>query len=384
MTEKRREAIAADRIPWLDNLRTFMIFLVVVFHSGLVYESSGIGAGFWIVDDPSTTHLSGILNLLIDIFAMATIFFVSGFLTPLSPKHKRGGEFLKSRFKRLMIPWAASVLTLIPLYKVIFLYSRGLPQESWATYFHWSNGIWSQNWLWFLPVLFLFDMAYLFFSGLNAKSRRMTLKGAIGLAFLIGLIYSLCIDILGLQGWTKTVLVDFQNERVLIYFMTFLIGSLCCELKTFESEPRSKRHYILVSFAMWITTCLYLFLVIHFLINPGHCIFSGVVDSLLIRVTFLLTLLTVMYWLVNTFRWYLNKKGRVGRELNRNSYAVYMIHVIVLGSIALLLLDTTIMSLLKYPVLAISTYAVSNLLVSAHRKVVGLKISITSPKYRSA
>ena len=61
-----------------------MIFLVVVLHAGLVYESSGIGASFWIVDDPATNDLSGLLNLIIDLCAMPTIFFISGFLVPLS------------------------------------------------------------------------------------------------------------------------------------------------------------------------------------------------------------------------------------------------------------------------------------------------------------
>ena len=103
------------RLFFLDNLRTFLVFLVVLYHSGIVYESSGFFATFWMVDDPST------------------------------------------RFRRLMLPWAVAVVTLMPLYKVAFLYSRGLPQESWTTYFHFSNGILSMNWLWFLvestPVL---------------------------------------------------------------------------------------------------------------------------------------------------------------------------------------------------------------------------------------
>ena len=44
------------RIYWMDNLRTFMIFLVVVLHSGIVYESTGFGGLFWIVYDFSTNR----------------------------------------------------------------------------------------------------------------------------------------------------------------------------------------------------------------------------------------------------------------------------------------------------------------------------------------
>ncbi len=105
MIEKGQDAIKGNRIYFFDNLRTFMIFLVVLYHAGLVYESSGISAYFWIVDDPSTNNLSGILNLIIDIFIMPTLFFISGFFTPLSMKNKKGWAFLKSKFKRLIIPW---------------------------------------------------------------------------------------------------------------------------------------------------------------------------------------------------------------------------------------------------------------------------------------
>ncbi len=139
-SEKGQDAIKGNRIYFLDNLRTFMIFLVVLIHAGGVYEATGMWASFWIVDDPSTNNVSGLLNLIIDIFCMPTIFFISGFFTPLSMKNKKGWTFLKSKFKRLIIPWVIAVLTLIPLYKIIFLYSRNLPQESWTTYFHWSKG----------------------------------------------------------------------------------------------------------------------------------------------------------------------------------------------------------------------------------------------------
>ena len=35
-----------NRLYYLDNLRTFLIFLVVLVHAGVVYESSGIMAPY--------------------------------------------------------------------------------------------------------------------------------------------------------------------------------------------------------------------------------------------------------------------------------------------------------------------------------------------------
>ena len=57
----------------------------------------------------------------------------------LSSEHEANdfeGIFGALRFKRFIVPWIVAVLTLIPLYRIIFLYSRQLPQEHWASYFH--------------------------------------------------------------------------------------------------------------------------------------------------------------------------------------------------------------------------------------------------------
>jgi fucose 4-O-acetylase-like acetyltransferase len=81
--EIKQKHVETNRVYFLDNRRTFMIFLVVLIHAGGVYESRGNWALFWIVDDPSTNGLSDILFSIIDIFVMPTIFFISGYMTPI-------------------------------------------------------------------------------------------------------------------------------------------------------------------------------------------------------------------------------------------------------------------------------------------------------------
>jgi len=367
MTEKR--------IYFLDNLRTFLIFLVVLSHAGLVYESSGVGASFWIVDDPSTNNLSGILHLIIDIFIMSALFFISGFFTPLSKKNKNGWAFLKSKVKRLIVPWAIAVLTLMPLYKIIFLYSRNLPQESWTTYFYFNNDF-SQSWLWFLPVLFLFDVLYLLLSKVTIDTARITLNKAVWGIFLIGITYSFFMKMFQWQGWTKSMLLDFQNERLLIYFMFFLLGSLCYKIKIFESEGKSKKLYHIINGTSWIPITLYLGSLIYSLVKPDDFIVSKAVDQLFIRFFFHVSLLSLLYTVINTFRYYLNKQGKIGEELNKNSYYVYIIHVIVMGGIALTMLNTEIPSLVKYLILTVSTYAASNMIICFCRKVFKSKVKL--------
>jgi surface polysaccharide O-acyltransferase-like enzyme len=74
--------------------------------------------------------------------------------------------------------------------------------------------------------------------------------------------------------------------------------------------------------------------------------------------------------MVETFWRYFGKTGRIWSELNRNSYGVYIIHVIVIGVFGTLLLNLNLPALVKYPMLIVLTYLVSNLIVSVYRSLV--------------
>ena len=360
-----------SRLSFLDNLRTFIIFLVVIYHAGWVYESSGLLSSVWIVDDPSKSGLPGILNLIMDIFLMPVMFFISGYFTPLSLRTKKGWTFLKSRFKRLMVPWIFAALTLIPIYKVIYLYSRNLPQENLVSYFHFSGGILiNQGWLWFLPVLFLFDLLYFILSRVKSVGIKFSLKGAVLTIFLIGFIYSFCMSIFNYYGWTKTILLDFQNERLLIYFMLFLLGSLCYQLSVFNTEPAGKKLYYFICFTIWMPMNVYIIFLLNLVFNPGNYIFSEIFDVILVWFSFHLSLFGLLYLTISTFRYYLNKKGKILNRLSNCSYGVYIIHFIVMGAIAAILLKATLPALAKYATLIVSTYGASVLIVSLYKETV--------------
>jgi len=357
---------AEKRLYFLDNLRTFLIFLVVLYHAGGVYEASGLWASFWVVDDPSTSVLPGILNLMMDIFIMPTLFFVSGYFAPVSLASKGPGPFLKARFNRLIIPWLLAVFTLVPLYKVLFLYSRGLAQEHWTTYFHFSNNGQGMNWLWFLPLLFIFNCLYVGLSKLNLP--KLTLKWAVLAVFLFNLGYSVAIGTLGWIGWTKTPLFDFQNERLLPYFLVFLLGGLCYRLKVFDGSKKKLALYITAISTAWIPMNLYIHTLINFFTRPGEYFFSQHLDRLLLWIGFHVSLLALLYCMVVTFRKYFNGHGKLGSELNKLSYNVYIIHVIVMGLMATALLGTDLPAVVKYLILALATWVGSNLIAYAYAR----------------
>lgn len=368
------------RIHFLDHLRTLMIFLVVVLHAGLVYER--VLENTWLVVDPVKADSIGLIRMYLDLFIMFIIFFISGYLIPTSVKGKSSTEFVVSKVKRIILPWLIAVLTLIPAYKFIFLYSRGLPQEEWYSYFHFfertgadmyffSNNP-AQSWLWFLPVLFVFQVIYLVLSKTKALNLNIGLKTAVSLIVVIATIYGVAIAEFGLTGWYDTALLHFQRERLLVYFLAFLLGSLCFKLKVFESDKKNKRLYLYVNIVLTLVLGIFTVVALNSffnLIDPqrNYYFISAFGDRVVYYLTAILSQLSILYLFLYSFRHKLNKSNALMNELNSNSYYVYIIHMIVMGVIALTLIDLPMPGMLKFIILSILTFAVSNVLLYAWR-----------------
>ena len=364
-TEKK-----TTRIYWMDNLRSIIIFLVVLYHVGGVYEAAGMWGSFWIVDDPATISWVGIVGIAFDIFIMPAMFFIAGYLTPISLERKGAGGFVKSKLKRLMLPWLLAVLTLIPLYKVIFLYSRGLPQENWTTYFHFNNPN-SQNWLWFLPLLFVFNLLYVLLAKLNVRFDKFSIKWAVVGTFVISVTYSMVMgNWLGFRNWTLTPLLDFENEKMLAYFMYFLVGVLAFRQNIFSELPKKKTMYTIANAVVWLPVTVHIFARIwpFFYPNPAEFEITPLY-RLIWWISFHSGAIGMVYLMVESFWRYVDRSGKLWRTLSHNSYGVYIIHVIMIGIFGTLLLNANLPALVKYPLLIISTYVGSNLLVSVYYAV---------------
>ncbi len=369
------------RVYFLDNLRTFLIFLVVVLHAGIVYEP--ILENVWIVSDPEKLGSIGLIRMYLDIFIMFGMFFISGYFVRESLKKNNPAGFILSKFKRIMLPWIVAVLTLIPIYKGIFLYSRGLPQDAWYTYFHFFQRVGSdlsdfgnnptQSWLWFLPVLFMFQLVYLMMSKTKLLSLKINLGTAVSLTLFIGVIYSMLVSRSGLTGWHHSALLHFQRERLLVYFMVFLLGSLCHKLDLFApGKLPSKKHYIISNVVLTLSLSAFTVISLNLfynMIEPGreYYFVSPLVDRLAYYNTQYLSMLSFIHIFIYTFQVYFNWTNGLMSQLSGSSYPVYIIHMMVLGLFALPLTHVYMPVMAKYLILVVLTYSGSNFLVFVYQ-----------------
>ena len=382
------------RIYFLDNLRTFLILLVVVLHAGMTYES-GFDS-FWIVSDPAKWNPIGLIRLYLDLFVMFVIFFISGYFIPDSLRNKSAGEFLISKFKRIMIPWIIAVFTLIPAYKFIFLFARGFPQEPWYSYFHlfertgtdpafFANNP-TQNWLWFLPVLFMFQVFYLILAKVNLLRIKISLKSAVVLIFFLGITYSMVISQAGLTGWTHSPLLDFQNERLAIYFMSFLLGSLCNKIKIFDGEWQNPKIHFISAGALLLSLGIYTVFALNLffnLIEPGrnHFYISSFADRAVYYSAALIAMLGFLQVFIHYFRKNLNRTGNILSELSKSSFSVYILHMIVIGLLAMAMINIHAHGGIKFVLLSTLTFLLSNMIIytwkESKQKTVNYKTIIT-------
>jgi hypothetical protein len=242
-----------------------------------------------------------------------------------------------------------------------------LPQENWTSYFYFNTPN-SQNWLWFLPLLFVFNLIYLSADILGIKFPKVSLAWMAGISFVLSLGFSYVIGgVAGFRSWTLTPLLDFENERLLAHFLFFIAGTMCYRRNVFAELPKNKTLYIVASSVAWLPVTGHIFVRLWPFMSPSFSVTP--LYQFLWFLSFHLSSLVMVYVMVESFRLYVTKTGKLWAILNQNSYGVYIIHVILIGVFGTLLLNTGLPAVVKWLTLVFATYAGSNLAVSLFRMV---------------
>ena len=121
-------------------LRTFLIILVVLLHAALAYtlfstydETRWTDSSAPIVDASRWPFLDWFV-LYLDTFFMPLLFLISGLFVFSSLKRKKACPFLRSRLRRLGIPFVFSVLFIAPLaFHPSYLMADPVPQAPYLT-----------------------------------------------------------------------------------------------------------------------------------------------------------------------------------------------------------------------------------------------------------
>lgn len=342
-----------SRIYFLDNLRAFVILLVVVLHGSMTYMT--YAPSWWYVLDPQNSLFFTLLVLLIDIPIMLIMFFIAGYFALPSLSKRGPTEFIKDKFVRVGLPWLMGALFLAPPTAYLIYYTRAVPItffQFWATEF-WGEG-YQQSVYWFLGVLFLFflmlSLVYRLSDRLRSSKRQVAMpswKLFTGFWAVMTLAMLLMNQIFPeADTWFRDwyVLV-FQPLRVPLYIGYFGLGLYAHLHGWFTKEgyrPRLTPWATLASLSGLLYLGYRLF-VMPVVPQPALLIQAGY------AILFNAFCLSGFLAGAALFQQKVNRASPFWSSLALSSYGIYFIHPLILYPLAYLFVPISLPLLLKAP-----------------------------------
>jgi hypothetical protein len=344
----------------LDNLRVFVIILVVLLHASLSYMA--FAPQWWYVLDPKRSLFFTGLVLAIDVPIMLIMFFLAGYFAYPSLAKRGPAAFLRDKFVRIGIPWIFGTLALAPPTAYLIFYTRKIP----VTLGHfWSHEFWSrlcyqQSVYWYLGVLLGF---FALTAAIHAMNRRfagwrdtevLPSRWLFPGFLLLMTAASLALTrTMGFDTWTHNYLFVYQPVRVPLYIGYFALGIVANRQRWFTAAGYNP------SKGLWIALCAVscvVYLGWRLGVPPAA---PTLASRAITAVLFNLFCFCSLLGSVALFQAHVSEASPLWASQARNSYGVYYLHPLVLYPLALALVPFPISIYLKAATITLMAYLVS-------------------------
>jgi fucose 4-O-acetylase-like acetyltransferase len=181
------------RLLYVDNLRTLLIIMVILWHMAVTYGAPG----FWSYRESRPDELTELVFTLFSAingpYVLGFFFMIAGYFTPGAYDRKGPGTFLKARIIRLGIPLLIYVYLIDPLiYYAMQVSGSGLTIAFAAFWQFWKRHIGNYGRygpgvgpMWFVELMLMFVVAYglgrLAVGSVTGKSRNAEQSRGIGM-----------------------------------------------------------------------------------------------------------------------------------------------------------------------------------------------------------
>ncbi len=365
------------RLLYLDNVRSLVIFLVVVMHSNVTY--SGMGRWYYVEGSPArldlvSVSIFGFYGTFVQAWSMGVLFFLAGHFAARGLARRGTWGFLRERLFRLGVPLLLYVFVLEPL--LVYFFEDGgrwfrtmpFPRLWWGYASSWSF-VHGTGPLWFVEALLIFCGLYALARAIlprRAADGPMPATGA--LVALVGLIGAVAFA-LRLAWPIGTAVVNLQLPFFASYVALFSLGVHAGEAGWLTRIP--ERDGI-----RWFAAALGIGI-------PAWCILmvaGGALSGdfpmgglrwqvLAFAVWEAFVAVAMSIGLVAFARVHLAAKGRGARALADTSFGIYVFHPPVLVAISLLLAPLAFPMLAKHAIVAPLAFGASFVVAAAVRKV---------------
>lgn len=345
------------RIFYIDNLRIFLIGLVVLHHLSITYGASGGWFYKEVEGDTFTTLILTMFTAANQSFFMGLFFLISAYFTHLTLEKKSIGVFIKDRLIRLGIPLIIFYFLLSPITNYIAAHFGRTYEGSFIEFIKIYQGF-GFGPLWFVETLLFFSFIYvvyrlIFKKKIPAKSKTIKFPKPIAIilfALSIGII-SFVVRLWLPLGW-ELKYVSLQIPFFPQYIAMLILGVLFAKYNWFEkiSFKQGVRWFVFAQFFILIVFPLMFFFGVDKGIEPFFGGWTWQASSLALWEQ--ITGFSLMIGLLGIFKGKLFKQGRLARLLSGSAYAVFIIHPVVIVSLSVLVKNWEIYPVLKFVLLA--------------------------------
>ncbi|MCW3465414.1 acyltransferase family protein [Chitinophaga nivalis] len=352
-TTELRTPRVQQRIYGLDALRAVAMLLGIVLHATIAYKV--FPEPGWPFDNRFHSWPLEILYEFIHAFRMPLFYLVAGFFAHMVYLKTGETAFIQHRMKRIGLPFIISLIFILPLSMLPFLYNRYYIQEQHSTAASWHL-LTSQlkHWngmahLWFLYYLMMFYVAMLVLNRIRIPlAIRFNFSAPLPL-LLLGIITTL---ILGIFFDTPTVGVYTgimpQPGIFAFYGFFFFLGY---QLYTRQEQLED------IALRTWpnIVTGLVLTLLVCYLLwaAPPH------LNPWLVKAAVALQTIFLIFGIMGFFLKYLNKANQTLRYISDASYWMYLFHMCWIAGLQLYFLYTGVPGWLRFWMVLILTHVIT-------------------------
>ena len=229
----------AERVYFLDNLKTTAILFVILLHLSISYMPGN--DEWWTVMNTETLPIFSFPVLWGDVVLMPLMFFVAGYFSPPGLKKQGTAKWWRGKLKRIVLPWVLGVSIMNPPVEFLFFVSRNIPMNfgDYFFYNYWTNNgafgpgkDFEQAHFWFLGVLVLLFLLFTVASRLHPdllEPQAMDSPKRRDFLLLLVVIFlntvTTCLIFGNDEYWLNfSYFLQFQPTRLLIYVIFFFLG----------------------------------------------------------------------------------------------------------------------------------------------------------------
>ena len=325
------------RLYFLDNLKAFIILLVIVFHVAMGYTTWNLK--WWYVNDIQQSHFFDLFILTTDVYIMPIMFLIAGYFAPGVLVKKGGNLFGQDKLKRIVIPWLGGVIFLAPLIAYSAIFSRTATPPNYFSF--WANDFFTKYYqqahYWFLGILVLFFAFLIIAYKINPHYFEKQPQPGIPSAkffVLFAVISALPFFIANLfypaDTWMPLKLIFMiQPVRIGLYACYFALGIYAWKNSWFTVDGYFPRLVPWVTCAVVMMVAFAIYRIV-FTLTPNIPILYKAGHAL----TFSLFCMAAAFALIAIFQRFFDSDAILWRKLAANSYIIYFIHQLVVIPLA--------------------------------------------------